>query len=331
MLLLTSSSTTTAQQRRWSHKEPTDDNNNNGGNIINCNQMTEEIKLQVKTNIEERIFKGARRPSLSVVLYSHEPKARRFAKKLVTECAHVGIDTATKQLTPSMTNKELHDVLTDVVFNPKADAGIVVLPLKNSVKEDLIHRGLHLQKDIDGFGMRHRKYLFGTSCYLPAKVSATLEVLRRCRIKTALRTTLLHGDTANLQVLRDLICQVRHTNGPPGEKTVVYETDARTPADTLKRNALEADVIITEVGIPRAIRADMVKKGCHVIDLSHNYVDAGDGRIKVVGDTDIDEVKHVAAGVTPVPGGVGPLSIAMMCLHTLMASSKAHKGADSYR
>ncbi len=109
------------------------------------------------------------------------------------------------------------------------------------------------------------------------------------------------------------------------DETTVIETDAETPRECLKRMARQADVIVSEAGVPRCVTADMIKPGAHVIDMAHNHVTG-----KVVGDVAYDEVRRVARGVTPVPGGIGPLSIAMILYHTLVASARQQREKGSY-
>jgi len=299
-------------------------------NVIDGSKMAMKLKQQIKNEIVQQVSKGGKPPSLCIVHYEHDREAKLFVKRLKRNCQFVGIATSIHKLSPKLNKSELHDVMVQLGYDRNSDAGVVALPIKESVGIDLIHRGLDMQKDIDGFGISYKKFLNNRVCYPPAKVAATLEILRNWSVNTALKTTLLHGNSRNLSVLKRMITEVTHQKSKECLKeTVVIETNSQTPQNILKQFSLKADIIVTEVGIPKSITADMVKHGSYIIDLSQNLIPVEDGVMELVGDVDFEEVKQVVSGITPVRGGVGPLSLAMMCLHTLKAS-KTSKGKNTF-
>lgn len=293
----------------------------NSSSIIRCRKIAEDVNLQVKRKINEKVMRGGKRPVLNLIICESQPVARAYGKLILKNCHNVGIQTSVRCINPSTTTKDLHDVLVKIGYDNYIDASLIVFPIHKSILLDQIHIGLDLNKDVDGLNVSYRKSMWGNNSYIPSKVAAALEILRYISFNIFNKTTVLHGKTKNLKVLKNLIALSNYQNTDINGNTIVIETNPETPNEALRSIVLDADILITECGVPKYFKGDMVKKGCYIIDLSSNHKVDHKGKTYVVGDVDIASVKGVAAGVTPVPNGIGPLSIAMLCKHTLMASN----------
>ena len=289
--------------------------------IIHCKKIAKAINSQIKRKIDAKVMRGGKRPVLNLIMCESQPAARAYSKLVLKNCHDVGIQTSVRSINPSTTTNELHDILVKIGYDNYIDASFIVHPLHKSISLDQIHIGLDLNKDVDGLNVSYRKSMWGNNSYIPSKVAAALEILRHVSFKTFNKTTVLHGKTRNLNVLKNLIALSSYQNTDINGNTIVIETNCKTPEKTLSSIMLDADIIISECGVPKYIKGGMVKEGCYIIDLSSNQRVSHKGKPYVVGDVDIDSVKEIVAGVTPVPNGIGPLSIAMLCKHTLMASN----------
>lgn len=294
------------------------------GNIINCRDLTESINKSVESQISQR--KSLNKlpvPALSIIYDEDNFQSQTRTTQIKNHCETLGIETSLHKLpTESATYKQFRDLLVKMKLDPHVDGCLITSPIFNRYELISALDDMALKKDIDAISVEYqdRKNLVNFP-HFPCKVSAALEVLRRCNVSVHRKTVLLHGHTRNLTFLKYIFMSLVSKEEPYVGGTTVIETHGDTAAKNLKNLALKADIIVTEAGMPTSITADMVKPGSYVLDLSQNEV-VKDGRSNIVGDVDLEQVKNKAAGVTPVLGGINHLADAMIGVHTLAVSMR---------
>ncbi|KAG8454226.1 hypothetical protein GDO86_000750 [Hymenochirus boettgeri] len=233
--------------------------------------------------------------------------------------------TSEVMLKPSnVSEEELLDCISKLNNDSSVSGLLVQLPLPEHINERAVCNAVAPDKDVDGFHIVN----IGRLCLdqysiIPATAGAVWEIIKRTGIETFGKNIVVAGRSKNVGMP---ISMLLHTDGrherPGGDATVTI-THRYTPKQLLKSHTQLADIIIVAAGIPKLITKDMIKEGAAVIDVGINYVkDPMTGKASLVGDVDFEEVKEKAGFITPVPGGVGPMTVAMLLKNTLMAAKK---------
>ncbi|KAE8630904.1 hypothetical protein XENTR_v10001011 [Xenopus tropicalis] len=228
-------------------------------------------------------------------------------------------------LKPSkISEEELLDVISKLSNDSSVSGLLVQLPLPEHINERAICNAVVPEKDVDGFHIVN----IGRLCLdqwsiIPATAAAVWEIIKRTGIETFGKNVVVAGRSKNVGMP---ISMLLHTDGrherPGGDATVTI-THRYTPKDLLKSHTQLADIIIVAAGIPKLITSDMIKEGATVIDVGINHIeDPVTGKTIIVGDVDFEGVKEKAGFITPVPGGVGPMTVAMLLKNTLLAAKK---------
>ena len=285
--------------------------------LIDGKKMATQIKSEIALEVKKRCEEGLKRPHLAAILVGHDGGSETYVAHKVKACAEVGFESSLIRFEAEVTEEELLNRVDALNRNPDIDGFIVQLPLPKHISEQKVIEAIDPAKDVDGF---HPINVGRTSIGLPAFVSATpagiLELLSRYHIPTSGKHCVVIGRSNIVgKPLAGLLVQKAY----PGDCTV---TVCHSRTENLPAITRQADILIAAIGIPGFVTADMVKEGAVVIDVGTTRVASHDtaSGFRLKGDVRFDEVAPKCSYITPVPGGVGPMTIVSLLLNTLKAT-----------
>lgn len=281
--------------------------------IISGKQLSQTLKDEMRLEVIELEKKYGRRPCLDVIIVGDNPASRSYVRGKIKATEYCGFDGELIELPETVSEAELLRVIAERNAAPGVDGILVQLPLPRHIDEDKVIAAISPDKDVDGFHPTNVARLWlNQECILPCTPKGILVMLDRAGIE-------LSGKRAVVVGRSNIV-------GKPVAKLLLDRNCTVTIAHSRTRNLAEvcreADILVAAVGRPRMITADMVKPGAAVIDVGINRVNCGIGEsgepvYKLVGDVDFDSVAPVAGAITPVPGGVGPMTITMLMRNTI--------------
>ncbi|XP_018614822.1 probable bifunctional methylenetetrahydrofolate dehydrogenase/cyclohydrolase 2 isoform X2 [Scleropages formosus] len=308
-------------ERRFFHRSAT----RQDAIVISGTAMARQIHKEIQRDVEDWVSRGNPRPHLSVILVGDDPASRTYVRNKTKVAAALGISSETLVRPSSVSQDELLEMIYTLNRDWRVSGLLVQLPLPEHINERAVCNAIAPEKDVDGFHIVNiGKLCLDQKSMVPATPAAVWEILKRAEIQTAGRTVLVAGRSKNVGMP---IAMLLHTDGrherPGGDATVTIAHRC-TPREQLKELASLADIIVAAAGIPHLITADMVKEGAAVIDVGINRIeDPNTGKIRLIGDVDFEEVRKKAGFITPVPGGVGPMTVAMLMKNTVTAARNA--------
>jgi methylenetetrahydrofolate dehydrogenase (NADP+)/methenyltetrahydrofolate cyclohydrolase len=285
--------------------------------IIDGKALSQTIKEEIKVEVDQIRQSGGNIPHLAAVLVGDNPASRSYVRNKVRSCEFAGFESTLIQKDSSISEEELLEIIQELNENEDVDGFIVQLPLPEHIDETKVTLAIDPKKDVDGFHpVNFGKMAQGLDCYLPATPYGILQMLERYKIETSGKNCVVIG-RSNIVGTPMSILLSRKAN--PGNCTVTL-THSRTK--DIASEILRADIIIAAIGIPNFVGADMVKDGAVVIDVGINRVEDESRKsgYRLVGDVDFDAVAEKASYITPVPGGVGPMTVTSLLMNTLKAS-----------
>ncbi|XP_019401526.1 PREDICTED: bifunctional methylenetetrahydrofolate dehydrogenase/cyclohydrolase, mitochondrial [Crocodylus porosus] len=295
--------------------------------VISGRKLARQIRQEARHEVEQWVAAGNKRPHLSVVLVGENPASHSYVLNKTKAAADVGISSETILRPASVTEEELLDLIGKLNDDTNVDGLLVQLPLPEHIDERKICNAVTPDKDVDGFHVIN----VGRMCLdqytmLPATPWGVWEIIKRTGIPTLGKNVVVAGRSKNVGMP---IAMLLHTDGrherPGGDATVTI-SHRYTPKEQLKQHTILADIVVAAAGIPNLITADMIKEGAAVIDVGINRVqDPVTAKPKLVGDVDFEGVRKKASYITPVPGGVGPMTVAMLMKNTIIAAKKLLK------
>lgn len=285
--------------------------------IIDGKQLAQTIKEEIKAEVEKIRANKGNIPHLAAVLVGDDPASRSYVRNKVRSCEFVGFESTLIRKDASISEDELLEIIQELNENDDVDGFIVQLPLPDHIDETKVTLAIDPAKDVDGFHpINFGKMAQGLDCFLPATPYGIMQMLDRYNIETSGKHCVVVG-RSNIVGTPMSILLSRKAN--PGNCTVTL-THSRTR--DLAGEISRADIIIAAIGIPNFVSADMVKEGAVVIDVGINRVedDSRKSGYRLVGDVDFDAVSEKASYITPVPGGVGPMTVTSLLLNTLKSA-----------
>lgn len=287
--------------------------------IISGNEISQQLKDEMKEEVVKLKAQGLQ-PCLAVILVGEDPASRVYVSNKKKSCEYIGITSLESRLPAETTTEELLQVI-DGYNKDKSVHGILCqLPLPKHIPETKILRSILPEKDVDCFHPFNVGLIsIGEVRFLPCTPAGVIELIKRGGFETSGKDVVILGRSNIVgRPLSNMLDQ-RNMNA-----TV---TVCHTKTKNLKERCASADIIIAAMGFPEFLKADMVKEGAVVIDVGINRVEAPgtEKGFKLVGDVAFDEVKEKAAAITPVPGGVGPMTIAMLMKNTITAAKETMK------
>ena len=284
--------------------------------IIDGKATAATIKAEIKAEVEAIVAAGGKRPHLAAILVGHDGGSETYVKNKVLACEACGFDSTLLRFEDDITEEELLSHVSKLNCDNNIDGFIVQLPLPKHIDEQKVIEAIDPRKDVDGF---HPINVGRMAIGLPAFISATpkgiLELLRRYNIETSGKKCVILG-RSNI-VGKPMAQLMMQKEG--GDATV---TVCHSHSPQLKDECRQADIIIAAIGRPAFVTADMVKPGAVIIDVGTTRVPDSTRKngFRLSGDVDFDNVSPLCSAITPVPGGVGPMTICMLMLNTLQAA-----------
>lgn len=291
--------------------------------LLDGKKTSEQIKQEIAEEVKQIKAKGGKVPHLAAVLVGNDGASLTYVGSKVKACEKVGFDSTLVELPAEITETELLKKIEELNKNPEIDGYIVQLPLPKHIDSQKVLMAVDPEKDVDGFHPANfGKIALDMEAFIPATPFGIMELLKRYEVETKGKHVVVVGRS---HIVGRPMSILLSQKGNPGNATVTL-THSHTP--NLSEITKQADIIVMALGIPEFLKGDMVKEGVTVIDVGITRLEdknASKG-YRIVGDVDFEEVKKKASFITPVPGGVGPMTIAMLLKNTLLARKwKAEK------
>lgn len=281
------------------------------------------VSAQIKSEIAEEVLKikaaGGKTPHLAAVLVGHDGGSETYVANKVKACQQVGFKSTLIRYEDDVTEEELLACVDRLNKDEDIDGFIVQLPLPDHVSEIKITEAIDYRKDVDGFHpVNVGRLSLGMPCFLSATPSGILELLKRYDIETKGKHCVVLGRS---NIVGKPVSMLMLQKSYPGDCTV---TICHSRTKNIKEICLEADIIIAALGVPEFLTGDMVKEGAVVIDVGTTRVPSNETKsgFRLKGDVKFDEVAPKCSYITPVPGGVGPMTIVSLLRNTLLAGKK---------
>lgn len=287
--------------------------------IIDGKKTSEEIKTEIAQRVREIKLEGGKIPHLAAILVGHDGASQTYVGAKVKSCEQVGFESTLVRLEDTVSEEELLKVVEEINQNHEIDGLIVQLPLPKHISVEKVTNKIKPEKDVDGFTPANvGRMTLGWPAYVAATPYGIVELLKRYKIETSGKHCVVIGRS---HIVGSPMSILMARNAYPGNCTVTL-THSRTK--NLPEIAKTADILIVALGKPEFVTADMVKEGAVVIDVGiHRIEDASKkSGFRLIGDVRFDEVSAKASAITPVPGGVGPMTIASLLYNTLQAAEK---------
>jgi methylenetetrahydrofolate dehydrogenase (NADP+)/methenyltetrahydrofolate cyclohydrolase len=283
--------------------------------ILDGKKTSSDIKAEIAESVKEIVAKGLRPPHLAAVIVGDDGASLTYVGSKVRACKRVGFNSTLIKLPESISENELLEKVDELNNNDNIDGYIVQLPLPKHIDSQKILMAVDANKDVDGF---HPTNFGKMALSLPTFISATpfgiMELLKRYEVETSGKHTVVIGRS---DIVGRPISILMSQKSNPGNSTV---TLAHSRTRNIEELTKQADIIISALGVPNFLKADMIKDGVVIVDVGiTRVVDSSVKGYKIVGDVDFENVSKKSSYITPVPGGVGPMTIAMLLKNTLLA------------
>ncbi|MDO5656276.1 MAG: bifunctional methylenetetrahydrofolate dehydrogenase/methenyltetrahydrofolate cyclohydrolase FolD [Flavobacteriaceae bacterium] len=283
--------------------------------ILDGNTLSQQIRNEIKEQVAQYVAQGNRKPHLAAILVGENPASKAYVGMKIKDCEEVGFKSTLFKKEESITEDELMKLIQELNEDNNLDGFIVQLPLPRHIDEDKILLAIDPIKDVDGFHPTNfGRMAQGLETFIPATPFGIMRMLERFDVPTAGKHCVVIGRS---NIVGRPMSILMSQKGGHANSTV---TICHSGTQDLNKYTKDADIIIAALGQPYFLTADMVKEGVTIIDVGINRIDADNKKgFKLVGDVDYESVKDKSAYITPVPGGVGPMTRAMLLENTLLA------------
>ena len=288
--------------------------------LIDGKAVSEQIKQEIAAEVAEIVARGGKRPHLAAILVGHDGGSETYVAAKVKACEVCGFKSSLIRYEADVTEDELLAKVKELNADPDVDGFIVQLPLPKHISEQKVIESIDYRKDVDGFHpINVGRLSIGLPCYISATPNGIMELLRRYEIDTRGKKCVVLGRS---NIVGKPMAMLMMQKGNPGDATV---TVCHSRTQGIAEICREADIIIAAIGQPNFVKAEMVKEGAVVIDVGTTRVPDATRKsgFKLTGDVKFDEVAPRCSFITPVPGGVGPMTIVSLMKNTLLAGKKA--------
>ena len=288
--------------------------------LIDGKAISEQIKQEIAAEVAERVARGEKCPHLAAILVGHDGGSETYVANKVKACEACGFTSSLIRFESDVTEDTLLAEIDRLNQDADVDGFIVQLPLPRHINEQRIIEAIDYRKDVDGFHpINVGRLAIGLPCFVSATPNGILQLLKRYNIATSGKKCVILG-RSNIVGKPRATLMMQKAN--PGDATV---TVCHSRSKDLVKECQEADILIAAMGQPNFVTADMVKEGAVVIDVGTTRVPdvTRKSGFKLTGDVKFDEVAPKCSYITPVPGGVGPMTIVSLMMNTLLAGTKA--------
>lgn len=289
--------------------------------IIDGKKVAEDIRNELNAEVRKMLDANKRAPHLAAVLVGEDPASQTYVNNKAKACHEVGFTSSLYKYESNITEKQLLEVVDFLNNDEEVDGFIVQVPLPKHISVDKVIARIHPSKDVDGFHpVNLGRMLLNEPSFLPATPYGIMLLLERYKIPTEGKSCVVLGRS---NIVGTPVSVLLSRNANPGNCTVTL-CHSKTP--NLKELCASADIIIAALGKPEFVTADMVKEGAVVIDVGIHRIpsDKTKSGFRLIGDVKYDEVSKKCSYITPVPGGVGPMTIAGLMMNTFKASRKEY-------
>ncbi len=287
--------------------------------LIDGKQTADDIKREIAAEVEEMVAQGKRRPHLAAILVGHDGGSETYVANKVKACEACGFRSTLIRYEDDVTEEKLLETISRLNEDPEVDGFIVQLPLPRHISEQKIIEAIDYRKDVDGFHpVNVGRMSIGLPCFVSATPSGIMELLKRYGVETRGAKCVVLGRS---NIVGKPVANLMMQKAQPGNATV---TVLHSESTNIKEACAEADIIIAALGRPGFVTADMVKPGATIIDVGTTRVPDATRKsgFRLSGDVDFANVAEKCAFITPVPGGVGPMTICSLMRNTLLAAKK---------
>jgi len=285
--------------------------------ILDGKALSDLIKSQIKEKVSARVSAGQKQPHLAAILVGNDGGSETYIASKIRSCEEIGFASTLIRLEDTITEAELLGHIKKINENADIDGLIVQLPLPKHMNVEKVIEATDPNKDVDGFHpVSVGRMVQGLPGFLPATPNGIMKILEHYKIETSGKECVVIGRSDIVGTPASILMS---RNNNPGNATV---TLCHSRTKNLKDHCLRADIIISATGIPNSVTADMVKDGAVVIDVGTTRVPDATKKsgFRLSGDVDFANVAPKCSYITPVPGGVGPMTIASLMLNTLLAA-----------
>lgn len=285
--------------------------------IIDGKETAMEIKQEIAKEVKRMMAAGEKQPHLAAILVGHDGGSETYVANKVKACDECGFKSTLIRFEDDITEDELLQAIDKLNHNDDVDGFIVQLPLPRHIDEQKVIEVIDYKKDVDGFHpINVGRMSIGLPCFRSATPQGILALLERYGIETSGKHCVVLGRS---NIVGKPVAQMLLQKDNPGNCTV---TVCHSATEDLPRQCRRADILIAAIGQPHFVKADMVKKGAVVIDVGTTRLPSTKTKsgFKLYGDVDFDEVAPLCSFITPVPGGVGPMTICALMKNTLLAA-----------
>ncbi|MFC5196228.1 MULTISPECIES: bifunctional 5,10-methylenetetrahydrofolate dehydrogenase/5,10-methenyltetrahydrofolate cyclohydrolase [Bizionia] len=287
--------------------------------ILDGKKVSNDIKNEIADEVKKMKAKGEKVPHLAAIIVGNDGASLTYVASKVRACERVGFESTMVRLSNTTSEIELLDKIQDLNENPDIDGFIIQLPLPPQINTQKVLMAVNPDKDVDGFHpMNFGKMALDMSTFIPATPFGILELLDRYNVETKGKHTVVIGRS---HIVGRPMSILMGRKGFPGNSTV---TLTHSHTKNITQITSQADIIITALGHPNYLKAEMVKDDAVIIDVGITRVpdDNSPKGYIITGDVDFENVSKKASYITPVPGGVGPMTIAMLLKNTLLARER---------
>lgn len=285
--------------------------------LIDGKAVATAIKKEIAVEVETIVANGGKQPHLVAILVGHDGGSETYVANKVLACKECGFKSTLIRYEDDVTQEELLKKVDELNNDPDVDGFIVQLPLPRHIDEQTVTEAIDYRKDVDGFHpINAGRLAIGLPCFLSATPNGIMELFRYYNIDTKGKRCVVLGRS---NIVGKPVASLMLQKRTPGDATV---TVCHSHTENIKEECLRADIIIAALGQPHFVKEDMVKEGAVIIDVGTTRVPDATRKsgFRLCGDVDFDNVAHKCSYITPVPGGVGPMTIVSLMRNTLLAA-----------
>lgn len=285
--------------------------------LIDGKKISDDIKKEIAATVEQMVAEGKKRPHLAAILVGHDGGSETYVAHKVKACEQCGFQSTLIRYEDTITETELLDAIDRLNKDADVDGFIVQLPLPKHISEQKVIEAIDYRKDVDGFHpINVGRMSIGLPCYVSATPAGIMELLARYNVNTKGANCVVLGRS---NIVGKPVASLMMQKSNPGDATV---TVCHSSTKNIKEICREADIIIAALGSPGFVTEDMVKPGATIIDVGTTRVPDATRKsgFRLCGDVDFENVAEKCAYITPVPGGVGPMTICSLMKNTLLAA-----------
>ena len=288
--------------------------------LLDGKAVAAQMKQEIAAEVAQIKANGGKVPHLAAILVGHDGGSETYVASKVKTCEEVGFKSSLIRYEEDVTEEELLRKVDELNNDPDVDGFIVQLPLPAHISEQKVIEAVDYRKDVDGFHpINVGRMAIGLPCFVSATPAGILELLKRYNIETKGKHCVVLGRS---NIVGKPMATLMMQKAYPGDCTV---TVCHSRSENLKEMCLAADIIIVALGVPEFLKEDMVKKGAVIVDVGTTRMPSSVTKsgYKLTGDVKFDDVAPKCSYITPVPGGVGPMTIISLMRNTLLAGKKA--------